>query len=279
MLNAWVLRFCFVCASAAAFVAGSFASSDAVEKTSSKVIRFAADFTFAPGAYFDEKHVMSGSDYELCNAVAARIGAQAAWSNLPFGRLLPDLNGGRFDAACSPMYITPERAKRAAFIPYERTSHGAVVAKGNPHAVHGLNDLCGLRAVEVRTTVYEKEIEQRSRACVAAGKRPIALKVLPTAVDILGEFIARRADVWLAGEPIIDFYVRKQPRVLEQAFLAGDPRIVAIAVVPGNMALAQEIGEALAAMRADGSYQKILGKYGLERDAISVFTPQAALGK
>jgi polar amino acid transport system substrate-binding protein len=223
--------------------------------------------------------MMTGSDYELCNAVAARIGAKSTWSNLPFGWLLPALNAGHFDAACSPMYITPERAKMAVFIPYERTSHAAIVAKGNPHAVHGLNDLCGLRAVEVRTTVYEKAIELQSRACVAAGKRPVALKVLPTAVDIVGEFIAHRADVWLAGEPIIGFYVRKQPHVLEEGFMAGDPRIVAIAVAPGNMALAQEIGEALSAMRADGSYQKILGKYGLERDAISVFTPQAALGK
>jgi polar amino acid transport system substrate-binding protein len=237
----------------------------------SGVIRFAGDFTSAPALYFDERHEARGSDYEICNAVAARLGVKAAWVNLPFGSLIPALSAGRADATCSAMFITPERSRVVAFVPYRFSGHGAAVVKGNPRNVRELADICGLAAVEVLGTVYEKTIKKQSAACVAAGKPPVDLKTFATAADVADQFADGRADVWLAGDTILDYYMRKRPGVLENAFSRKDLTFLGIGIDPRNIALGKAFSAALIAMKADGSYQAILVKYGIPQEQVNAF--------
>jgi polar amino acid transport system substrate-binding protein len=235
------------------------------------VIRFAGDFTSAPAAYFDDGHVMRGSDYALCSAIAARLGVKAVWTNVTFGGLIPALRADRVDAICSAMYITPERSQVITFVPYRRSGHGAAVVKGNPHHITDLSDICGLSAVEVFGTVYEKTIKRQSTACLASGKAAVDLKTFATAADVAEQLTDGRADVWLAGDMILDYYMSKKPGTLEKAFSRKDLTLVAAGVAPRNLALAQAFSQALAEMQTDGSYQAILQQYDIPQEAITVF--------
>jgi len=235
------------------------------------VLRFAGDFTSAPAAYFDDKHAMRGSDYELCNAIAAHLGVKSEWTNLPFGGLIPALGAGRADATCSAMYITPERSQVLAFVPYRLSGHGAAVLKWNPKHVHNLGDICGLAAVEVLGTVYEKTIKEQSKACVAAGKPAADLKTFATAADVAEQLADGRADVWLAGDGILDYYMRKRPGVFEKAFTRKDLKLIGIGINPRDLALGKAVSRALKVMKADGSYRAILAKYGILQEKIDVF--------
>jgi polar amino acid transport system substrate-binding protein len=284
MLRIGVLRFLAISVLAATLTA--FHCTKSVAATSAFLpkaaaaagtIRFAGDFTAAPAVYYDDKHVIRGSDYEICNAIAAHLGVKAEWTNVPFGGLIPALGADRVDATCSAMYVTPERSRVVAFVPYRMSGHGAAVLKGNPHKVRDLRDICGLAAVEVLGTVYEKTIKKQSEACVAAGKKPIDLKTFATAADVAEQLADGRADVWLAGDTILDYYMRKRPGVLEKAFSRKDLTLVGIGVDPRNVALGKAFSRALAAMKADGSYRGILAKYGIPQEEIRVFNLHPAV--
>jgi polar amino acid transport system substrate-binding protein len=235
------------------------------------VIRFAGDFTSAPAAYFDEKHVMRGADYELCSALARHLGVKAEWTNVAFGGLIPALSAGRADATCTAMYITPERSKVLAFVPYRLSGHGAAVLNGNPHNVHDIGDICGLAVVEVFGTVYEKTVKEQSRKCIAAGKPAADLKTFATAADVAEQIADGRADVWLAGDGILDYYMRKRPGKLEKAFTRKDLTLIGIGINPNDLALGKALSQALTVMKADGSYRAILVKYGVLQEKIDVF--------
>jgi polar amino acid transport system substrate-binding protein len=258
-------------AAAFPFASASAAGTLPPEIRQAGVIRFAGDFTSAPAAYFDDAHVMRGSDYAICSAIASRLGVKAEWTNVTFGGLIPALRADRVDAICSAMYITPERSKVVTFVPYRRSGHGAAVVKGNPHHVADLSDICGLFAVEVFGTVYEKTIKQQSNVCLASGKAAVNLKTFATAADVAEQLTDGRADVWLAGDTILDYYMSKKPGALEKAFSRKELTLVAAGIAPHNLALAQAFSKALAEMKADGSYQAILKQYGIPQENITDF--------
>jgi len=255
---------------------GEAVGLDAVR--ASGVIRFGADFAGAPGAFFDDNHVMQGSDYELCNAAAARLGLKATWTNLSFGGLIPALIAERFDAICSAMYVTPERSKVLVFVPYRRSGYGGAVVKGNPNNVHDVSDMCGLNAVTVLGTVHEKQIRAQNQTCIAEGKKEIDLKTFSNAADAASQLVDARADIWLEGDPVLGFYIHKQSNAIQQAFMGKDPRFIGVGIMPDNAALGQAISSAFATMKADGTYRKILGKYGLDAGAISTFDVHPVVG-
>ncbi len=237
------------------------------------VIRFGADFTEAPGDYYSMvNHVRTGADYEICNAAAQRLGVKSEWVDLPFGGLIPALIAGRFDVSCSAMYVTPARNEVVGFVPYFRTGYSAAVLKANPRGVRSAADLCGLSVVETLGTVYRKLVEAQSQACVAAGKPAIDLKLFSTPAETVMQLLDQRADVWLSGDPLVEFYVRKQPQVLDIAFSGANPMPIAYAIAPNNPDLGRAFTAALAAMKADGSYQRILEKYGIKSGEVSSFT-------
>lgn len=278
MLRIGALRFLAVFAAAAilwaAHMESAFAAPSGLlpkQVREAGVIRFAGDFTSAPAAYFDDKHVMRGSDYELCSALAAHLGVKAEWTNVTFGGLISALSAGRVDATCSAMYITPERSQVLAFVPYRLSGHGAAVLKGNPHHVHDIGDICGLAAVEVFGTVYEKTIKEQSRACVAAGKPAVDLKTFATAADTAEQLADGRADIWLAGDGILDYYMRKRPGLLGKAFARQNLTLIGIGIDPSDLALGKAFSHALTSMKADGSYRAILTKYDIFQEKIDVF--------
>lgn len=270
----YVLAAAMVVCSIAVRAASSIAVPDAIKKAG--VIRFAADFTQPPGTYFNDNHEMIGSDFEICNAVAERLGVKSSWTNLAFGSLIPALGANRFDAVCSSMFIRPDRQKVVGFVTYRQTGQAAVVVKGNPHHVHSLADFCGLNAVEVLGSVYEKAVKAQSDKCVADGKPAINIKTFDTTADAVTQVIDGRADVWAGDEPFVVFYVRKASNAVEEAYGGVNPTLDGIAVAPGDDELGKAIAAALAAMHADGTYKRIMAKYGLQSGEVASFVYRPA---
>ncbi len=243
---------------------------DALRKAG--VIRFGADFTQPPGTFLDANHNMAGVDFALCNEIGRRLGLRVEWTNLQFSGLIPALNAGRFDAVCSSMLITPQRAEAVDFVPYRRTAQGAAVVKGNPHGVHDLPDVCGLHAAELLGSVYERVITAQSQDCVAHGKPPIDLKTFSTVADAFTQLIDGRADVVMGDEPIVTYYVtQKGGGRIELAFGGKNPTLNGLAVSPGDAALTGPLTAALYRLKADGTYARLMGQWHLESGMIDFF--------
>lgn len=231
-------------------------------------ITFGADFTEPPGQVMINGK-MSGSDYEICNAIASAMGLRAKWVDISFGSLVSALNAQRIDAACSSVDVTAAREKVVSFVQYRTDSEGAAVQYGNPKHVTGPADLCGLNAAELLGSVYQTRVEQQSAACVKAGKKAINLKTFPTVADAFAQILNGRADVVVGDAPIMSYYVKEQPKKASLAFQGVNPTPVGIAVRKGDGALQSKLQTGLKQIEANGTYAKILAHWNLASEALT----------
>jgi polar amino acid transport system substrate-binding protein len=234
-------------------------------------LKFAADFTSPPLQYYDANHNMIGINVDLCGSIAEHLGVKAEWVNLTFHSLIPALNAGRFDAICTEMFITAERAKAVAFVPYMQTGQSIVVSKGNPRNVRRLEDICGLRAGLQLGTVEEVTVKQQTKACEAKKKPAVDIKTFNYAADAVLQVLNGRADFWMADDPEAAYYAKTTPNKVDIAVAGINPTLDGIGVSPSNYLLAGAITAAFYAMKLDGSYHTIMLKWNIFADEIGFF--------
>lgn len=125
-----------------------------------------------------------------------------------FGALLDELEQGRVDVVAAGMFITPERARRAAFSePVFRTGQGLLVRLGNPLDLHAYADLAarpGARAAVLSGSV-EAEMLRRT------GLPEARLVHVPDARTGLTAVETGLADGLALSAPTLGWMVRSRP--------------------------------------------------------------------
>lgn len=212
-----------------------------------------------------------GYDVDLLEAVVAKMGLQSAPVIIDFKGLIPALLGHRIDSIMSGMYINPERSQVVDFIPYLRIGDQMLVAKGNPLHLKALADMCGHRIAAAVGTVYEKQAQAQAADCQKDGKGTLSLISLQsTAVSALA-VREGRADALVASVPTVLALAKESPDAFE---VAGDvfdnDTLLGWGFPKDKTALKDAVDVALKAVVADGTYAKLLKKYGLP-DSSSLF--------
>lgn len=98
---------------------------------------------YAPYTFRDESGEISGIDIEVIKAVAEGIGCELTYRELPWARILLEVENGAVDISSSTS-LTPERARWAYFSrPYRRTEMALFVRRGesSSHRLDSLTDI------------------------------------------------------------------------------------------------------------------------------------------
>jgi len=235
-------------------------------------IVFGADFTVAPLQYYDAKHNQAGIDVDLCNAIAEHLGVKSAWVDLGFDNLIPALQASRVDAICTEMFIKPARAAVIDFVPYMKTGQGLLAVAGNPKHIVTMDDICGLNAVVQLGSVEEVTLKDQSTKCTTAGKPAVDIKTFTYTADAVTQLLNGRADLWMGDDPEVAYYVQKNPTQTVQVLAGVGPTNDGIGIRKDNPQLTAAVAEALKAMSADGSYDQVMAKWGIEADKIDLTT-------
>lgn len=124
----------------------------------------------APYAFLDSKGSVTGESPEIAKRISAALGLKRIeWRLTEFDHLLEDLNEGRVDVIAAGMFITPERARLAAFsTPTFQVQEGLLVRKGNPLALHSYEDLALDKTARVAAVAGAVEVGLLLRAGVRA---------------------------------------------------------------------------------------------------------------
>lgn len=231
-------------------------------------LRFCSDISAPPLEFYVNGQEPTGSDVDLGNAIAARLGLKAQWVNTAFAGIIPALQAGHCDAILSQLFDKPERRAVVNFVDYMNSSEAILVRKGNPHHVTGISALCGLSvAAETGTTVTDF-LAKQSKTCTADGKKAIAVQTFLRDSDALnqlglGHVVAYGTTVETAG-----YDMSKNSGLFQ---IAGPPfgQIpTGIATAKNNTALQHAIAKAFAELQHNGSYLKIMTKWNLKPDAL-----------
>jgi polar amino acid transport system substrate-binding protein len=250
-----------------------------------------SDMPYPPQEYFDSNGNPIGSDIEIAQGIAARLGLTAQVVNSVFDTIIPALTGGKCDIILSAQNINPERLGQVDMIPYFQAGQAFLVQAGNPENIQVATDLCGKKiAAEAGTTMLDYLGATGSylssglpKVCSDAGKPAPDPKPFQKDPDALAALQAGTADAYFSDLPVVIGYAEAQPTQFMVAPVPQiDPALEGISVAKSatagqHTAIYDAVKTALLAMMSDGSYLQILTKYQVQGGALTAADVNAPL--
>ncbi|HDO6739789.1 transporter substrate-binding domain-containing protein [Klebsiella pneumoniae] len=230
--------------------------------TSSDTLRFGTALAYAPFEYRGSDGKMTGFEIDLGNAICTQLKKQCKWVETEISTMVPALKARKYDAILASIGVTEARKKLLLFTDKVHGGGTRLIAKENSGLSPDGAQLRGKRIGVEQGSSVENFARQRwapqGVAVVSYGNQDL----------VYNDLIAGRLDGMLTSE------VQGQLGFLDtdkgKGFAFSGQRIQdpligtgvsAIAVDKSNTQLASELNSAIAALRANGTYQKIASKY------------------
>lgn len=214
-------------------------------------ISFGSSATYPPFESLDASSQIVGFDIDLAKALCKQMQADCTFTNHAFDSLIPSLKFRKYDAVISGMDITPERSKQVAFTdPYYANSAVVIAKKG---AFKSLDELKGKRIGMENGTTHQKYLQDKHPEI-----KTVSYDSYQNAIIDLKN---GRLDGVFGDTAVVNEWLKTNPQLSTVGEHVTDPQYfgtgLGIAVRPDNKALLKKLNDALAAIKADGTYQKI----------------------
>ena len=223
-------------------------------------ITVGVDATYAPNEYKDANGKPIGWDIDLANAIGAKLGVKMNYTIAKFDNIIPSITGGRYDIGVSSFTDTTEREKQVDFVNYYNAGILWASLKGK---TVDPDNACGLKvAVEAGTYEDTDEVPAKSKACTDKGKPAIQALRYDNQDDATNAVILGKADALSADSPVTLYAVSKSNGKLQAAGKTFDVAPYGIPVAK-NSDLTPVLQKTVQALIDDGTYKKILDKWGV----------------
>ncbi|MFJ4886854.1 ABC transporter substrate-binding protein [Streptomyces sp. NPDC088731] len=230
-------------------------------------LTIAASVSNPPGAtYLADGRTVAGTDIDFADAVARKLGLRFKREVASFEAILPALGSGKYDVGTGNFGVTEERRRTIDFVTYINDGQGfAVRADSKLKKVTDLIQLCGLTVGTGAGTTFEVTLEENRHRCSDAGREPYDVKTYNDQGATWASLQQGRSDVVMSTINGLRYAVRQQEGV---RFLNEFKRLdVGFAFKKGT-ALAPAFQAAVNGLKADGTYDRILKKWGIGASAI-----------
>jgi polar amino acid transport system substrate-binding protein len=231
------------------------------------------DNTYPPNEFKDDSGNPAGWEVDLTNAIAAKLGLKANYAIAKFDNIIPSVAGGKDDIGMSSFTDTVEREKQVDFVNYYTAGIQWASKKGK--TVDPAN-ACGLK-VAVQATTYEdtNEVPAKSKACTGAGKPAIQALRFDTQDAATNAVVLGQADALSADSPVTLAAISKSQGKLQSAGSAFEVAPYGIPIAKSS-GLTPVIQKTIQALIDDGTYGKILDKWGVADGAVKTADVNAA---
>ncbi|MER7904049.1 ABC transporter substrate-binding protein [Streptomyces sp. NPDC095614] len=220
-----------------------------------------------PGAFYEEDgRTLAGADIDFADAVARKLGLRLKREVASFEAILPALGSGKYDLGTGNFGVTEERRRTIDFVTYINDGQGfAVRDDSDLKKVTDLTQLCGLTVGTGAGTTFEATLEENRHRCADAGKKPYEVKTYADQAAVWISLRQGRSDVLMSTINGLRYAVAQQEGL---RFLNEFKRLdVGFAFKKGTP-LAPAFQAAVNALKADGTYDRILKKWGTSESAI-----------
>jgi polar amino acid transport system substrate-binding protein len=227
---------------------------------------FCSDITYPPEeSYKKGTTTPEGSDIDIGNEVAKRMGVKARFDNTGFDGIIAALLAKKCDAIISGMNDTPERLKQVAFVDYLKVGQSFMVKKGNPKHITGIDSLAGKSASVETGTTNKDYLDQQSKKLQSEGKKAIKVVTFPKDTDAANALKTGRVDAYFGDSPPVAYYVETDPASFEVGGNPINPIPIGIAIRKSDSQLQSAVLAAITEMYADGTMKRIVAKWKLSR--------------
>jgi polar amino acid transport system substrate-binding protein len=241
-------------------------------------IAVGSDTTYAPSEFIGEDgETIVGFDVDLFTLVAQKLGLKADFETSPFDSIIAGVGSGKYEVGVSSFTINPDRLAEANMVSYYSAGTQWATKKGNPQDVDPDN-ACGLKIAVQKGTTQADDITARSEACVAAGNPEITIDQYEGQDEVTAAVVSGKDDAELADSPVVAYAVQQTNGQLELLGDVYDSAPYGYVVPKDATDFAQVLADAVSALIADGSYQQVLEKWGVQDGAISDPTVNPTVG-
>ncbi|MEV8203923.1 ABC transporter substrate-binding protein [Streptomyces sp. NPDC079189] len=237
------------------------------EVRASGTLTIASSVGTPPGAtYLPDGKTVAGTDIDVADAVARALGLKLKREVAAFEAILPALGSGKYDLGTGNFGVTDERRRTIDFVTYLNDGQGFAVRDDSKLAkVTDLTQLCGLTVGTAAGTTFEVTLEENKHRCAEVGKKPYDVKTYSDLAAVWASLQQGRSDVVMSTINGLRYAVDQQEGV---RFLNEFKRLdVGFAFKKGTP-LAPAFQAAVNGLKADGTYDRILKKWGIGASAI-----------
>ncbi len=252
----------FAAGALAAMVLGLGATAPAQAKPFTE-IKFGVDATYPPFESLSPTGKFQGFDIDLGQAICDYLKVKCVFVSQTFDGIIPALEARKFDAILSSMSKTPERAKVVAFSSQMYDEPTSLIGHKGAGLQPTVDSLKGKTVGVEAGTIQE--------AYANTYWKPFGVKVVsyPGQDQVYADLLSGRLDVSLQDSVEADYGFLRTPKGAgfeKIADITTDPKDVlgsytAIGVRKNEQALLKKIDDAIAALHANGTYNKLQAKY------------------
>jgi polar amino acid transport system substrate-binding protein len=238
-------------------------------------VSVASDIPYAPMEFFDENDNPTGFDYDLSQAIAAKLGITFTFNDQDWDGIIPSLQSGTHDVIMSGMNDTLERQEVLDFVDYFKAGFAIVVPKGNPEGINALADLCG-KTVAIQTSTAQIDLVN---AVNPSCDSKIQVLEFPTDGDAQNAIRAGKASAGVNDGQVAAYTAQTAGDGEYFEIVApSDPpagfesALTGIGVLKKNSGLTAAIQAAVQSLIEDGTYAELLAKWNLSDFAVTEAT-------
>lgn len=215
---------------------------------------------------------IDGASEDFSQAISELLGLKI--EHLTVSGLAAELSGvnsGRYDLSIGPVGDYPSRQGANDFIDYVQEFVVFSVKKGNPENITNLDETCGKRISVMAAGSAEKVIKQQSEVCIKDGKSAVNVLSFADQPTAILSVRSNRADAFFSSQAPLTYFVQQANGQLELAGIGqknGFEDIYQGAVVAKNSPLGNILKSAFNELIANGTYEIIMKKWGLENNMV-----------
>ena len=210
---------------------------------------------YPPFSFVDNSGNLVGFDVDIAEALAEKMGVEVNIQSSPWNGIIAALAGGRFDACICSMSNTEERRKVLDFTDSYYSAGLSVWVQEDNNDVNSIEDFAGKR---VGSTLGETG-NQWAVENANGNWRNQTFQGLP---DMLNALTSGRIDIMIGDDVPVLLAVKKNDTKIKMVDVGDLPRWpAAISIQQDKPQLLAALNEALAEIKADGTYQDIVDKW------------------
>jgi len=215
---------------------------------------------------------IDGASEDFSQAISELLGLKI--EHLTVSGLAAELSGvnsGRYDLSIGPVGDYPSRQGANDFIDYVQEFVVFAVKKGNPENITNLGETCGKRISVMAAGSAEKVIKQQSEVCIKDGKPAVNVLSFADQPTAILSVRSNRADAFFSSQAPLTYFAQQANGQLELAGIGqknGFEDIYQGAVVAKNSPLGNVLKSAFNELIANGTYEIIMKKWGLENNMV-----------